>query len=343
MPDYLVVRGESHFRRIADACTFELEQALVDGLGADVYTVGVNAPAPAKTYRAVFFCANSFRIMSLLVELASRTTIRAETRVGYIFAGYMHTAKPMMNPVARMLWKRYKHLASLDTVFLGTEPFVKPISEGLKIPMHYAPMAANVYDVHARVGNRPIAITGFGRQERKVANFLSDQFNRPDSDLMFYNTNFILGTELRDWRRYRAIFWQILRQSRLSMAYDHLYYNPSGTNEITYVGPRWFEGLAAGTVVVGKTPQAPDVPRLLDWEDATIDLPDEAEPAVQAIRDLLADRSRLEAAIRRNIVNMSLKHDWRHRAVDMLNLLGLDVPGKLTDQIGELKDRAEAL
>ena len=172
---------------------------------------------------------------------------------------------------------------------------------------------------------------------------LSDSFNRPESDRLFYSTNFIRSTELIDWRRYRATFWQILRQSKLSMAYDQLYYNPSGTNEIAYVGPRWFEGLAAGTVVVGKAPQTPDVPRLLDWEDATIDLPDDAEPAVQAICDLLDDGPRVEAAICRNLVNMNLKHDWRHRAAAMLAVLGLAVPGKLTDQIGELKDRAAAL
>lgn len=343
MSDYLVIRSDSHFARIADACTFELEQALADGLGTDVYSVGAKTSAPTRTYKAVFICANDFKDLAQIVDLVDKAGIKAEMRIGYIFAGYLHRARKMMNPVAQLLWKRYKLLASLDAIFVGNENFVTPISEGLKIPMHYLPMAANVHDVNARLGNRPIAVTGFGRQEPKVASLLSDTFNRPESDRLFYSTNYIRSTALIDWRRYRATFWQILRQSKLSMAFDQLYYNPSGTNEIAYVGPRWFEGLAAGTVIIGKAPRTPDTKRLLDWEDATIDLPDEAEPAVQAICDLLDDLPRVEAAIRRNLVHMNLRHDWRHRAFDMLGTLGLDVPQNLADQIGALKDRAEAL
>ena len=343
MSDYLVIRGERFFNRIADACTFEMEGAFADGLGADVYTLGLDEPPTGKRYKAAFYFANSFKVMSEAVEEIGKQAVNADMSVGYIFAGYLHKAKPMMNPAARLLWKRYKLLRKLDTIFLGTEKFVDPISEGLRIPMHYLPMAADVRNVGAGPGSRMISITGFGRQDKAISDLLSDRFNRPDSERFYYNTNYINSKGLVDWRRYRAMFWHVLRNSELSLAFDQLHTNPTGEFEAQLRRAALVRRPRGRKCRCRKGTQIARQSRLLDWEDATIELPDAAEPAVQAICDLLGDRPRVEAAIHRNLVQMNRRHDWRHRARDMLVTLGLEVPGTLSDQIGEMSRHADSL
>lgn len=142
--------------------------------------------------------------------------------------------------------------------------------------------------------------------------------------------------------RYLPMFWQLLRRSRVSVAFDHFFAN-EGSAQISYVGPRRFEALAAGTVVLGKAPPSADRALLLDWPDAAIDLSDDPAAATDELVALLEDEPRLAAASRRNIVEMARRHDWSHRLAEMLRVEGLGLPDRLVAHIGTLEARAAAL
>jgi hypothetical protein len=204
-------------------------------------------------------------------------------------------------------------------------------------------MAANVLGAAAQpydsAVDRPIALNAFGRQKTDILNAICDRLNRPGGAELVYYTNFVKPGEAVDIGRYRDMFWHLLRKSRFSAAFDHFFANEGGAR-LSYVGPRWFEALAAGTVVIGRAPATADRDRLLDWPDAAIDLSADPASATEEFLALLADDARIRAASRENLVQMSRRHDWGHRLADILEIEGLGQPEPLRRHLEKLERNA---
>ena len=231
----------------------------------------------------------------------------------------------------------------MDFIFGGIEENIIPIAEIFNdVSLRYAPMAVDIMKINAGKQERTIDVSGFGRQEVHISNCLADTFNQPGSERFYYHTNWLAASGLSDRQRYRDMFWHILRRSKLSLSFDTLYWNPGNRSPNSYVNPRWYESLGAGTVVVGQRPTCDNVDELLDWEDSTINLPEEPEQAVEAIIKLLDEPDKIEEISKRNLVNMHRKHDWRYRIKSMFSAMSLPIPDRLNDQISELQKRADS-
>lgn len=346
MPDVIVISGRNLFSTFADCCAFELEDALVDCLGAELLCPddrGAPVSLRQSRYDLQISVALDFAKLAKQRELSTKCGVKADRAMAYVFGAYRSGMKYLRNPAIRQIWSRFKNLQRFDHFFAGIADDVDVIASVLERPVHYLPMAVNVHKINAKLQARRIDVNGFGRLDRAVSNALSDRLNRPGSDYIFYHTNTWAPGHLTDWIRYRNMFWHIQCQSKISLSFDQLYCNPTGRAKHSYVGPRWFEGLGAGTVVMGQSPKTDNAAALLDWPDSTIDLPREPEAAVAAILDLLADPQRIECASRRNLIEMNRRHDWRHRILDMLSVLQFPAPAPLQDQLKELDRRALTL
>lgn len=344
----LIVSGRARFALLADACVYDAEDAAVAALDADLLTHDTDPETLAPAYDLVIVFALSF---SRLDALRDRFIgdIRARSKgplIGYVFGGYAALVKPSSNPIKRAFGRTRKRFLAFDRIYTGIATDVPAITDHIGVRTVYVPMAANVLKVDARPygdrADRPIAINAFGRQKMEIVHALSPVVNTPESRDLLYVTNFIQAAPAADLWRYRAMFWQILRQSRLALCFDQFYAN-GGDAKLSYVGPRWFETLAAGGVVVGRAPPTPDTPVLLDWDDAAIELPDDPEAARDAVLALLADDGRIARASRAALVQMAAKHDWTHRVADMLADLGLAAPAALTARLEALAARSADL
>jgi len=344
MSKFLIISGRNHFNKIADALSIELEDVLVDCLDADVYYLGEQASEQIadKNYQVIFIAVNNFSQVIETQRLLDKTPISGEVKCAYIFGGYVHTIVSLFSPLRQRISRNYKALKQIDHIFTGVEENVRILADGLKIPVHYCPIAVDVLKIAAEVTHRPIAINGFGRQEPEISNTIADHFNRPGSNQIYFHTNFLKSTGFSDRERYRKMFWHILRQSKLSLAFDSLYYNPNGHAKHSFVGPRWYESLGAGNVVIGVAPRCPSAAKLLNWQDATIDLPQEPSLALDFITQILSDDEYIQAISRRNLKEMNRKHDWRHRISLMLNAISIELPKRLNEQLEQL-DRRSAL
>lgn len=346
MTRVLVLSGRSVNKMVVDCCALDFETCFVDALEADLHDVTAGPPPRDVEYDLVVASAINFRKLGTMLRGLDRP--RARHVIGFVFGGYdSHTAR-FRNPLRRAFDPRFRAYRMFDRMFVGIPDVPDKITRNLDLPTAYMPMGADVHRVNAMPyapdSDRPIAVVGFGRVHRPTANLLIDRMNRPGSpDIFTLNTASGVAPPLPDPERYRALFWQNMRQARLSLAYDQFYANNMGRAEYSYIGPRWLEALAAGAVVIGKAPQSEDRRILLDWEDATIDLSDDAALAVDEIYDLLADPARLQAASRANLVQMHRRHDWRHRIAGLLDDLGLARPAKLDAQLEALSRRADAL
>lgn len=350
MTRILLMSGRDRFRALADACAFDFEDAIIDATQCDVLTATGTRSGLAPGYDLAIMVAISLnQLFELDREIRRQGAMPpAQRRIAYVFGGYGAIAGRYRNPARRYLSGAARCLAGLDRLYVGIADDVGVIESSLDVPTRYLPMAANCVTAAARPfaswQDRPIAVTGFGRQHRPTAAALSDRLNRPESPELFYNTNFTgLGSTV-DRLRYRAMFWQILRKSRISLAFDHFFTDP-GRAKLSYVGPRWFEILAAGAVLAGRAPATADRARLLDWPDAAIDLPQDPEAAVDTLMTLLADEDRMRAISLRNLQEMHARHDWRHRLAEMLRQEGMSAGpdlGRALDRLAEVSGKLAA-
>lgn len=340
MKTFTILSARNLTSAIANMCTIDFENVISDALGAEILAPSGPHDAPDIKADVVFIVALDFKCLSNAIECAK---ISSNTQiVAYVFGAYLHAVKPGRNPVKSYLRRHfYRSLARVDKLFLGFDDWTSEIGEILKVDTQYLPMAADVLLTQGQPISkrfpRPVPVFSFGRQDVRLVEALADTFNNRNSSELFLNFSFLDHATANDAVRYRAMFRNVLRKSKLTLAFDQRVAPSKGGGHCSYVGPRWFECLAAGTVVVGKAPESADVPVLLDWEDAFIDLPSDVSASVDFVRSLLEDESRIQRAIAANLQNMYARHDWRHRLRDIFVECSLDVPVRLSEQLRQLE------
>jgi hypothetical protein len=78
-------------------------------------------------------------------------------------------------------------------------------------------------------------------------------------------------------------------------------------------GSRFYEGAAAGTVMLGEPPRTEEFDRQFGWSDAVIQLPIDSPDIGEILADLDRDPERLARIRRDNSRNAALRHDWVYR------------------------------
>jgi hypothetical protein len=184
--------------------------------------------------------------------------------------------------------------------------------------MHYLPIGVDAlrYGGWVPATRRFVTVNGYGRQPAAVVAGLADRLNRGGDGLFYFTSHVRLG-EASDPVRHRDLFWQILRHSRVALAYSPESCDPEGRFPCSFLGQRWYEMLAAGCVVAGKRPRATEVAQQLDWPDATIELPDDPEAAVERVLEIAADTAFIDRVGMMNYAQCLQRHDWRWRIIEL--------------------------
>jgi len=112
---------------------------------------------------------------------------------------------------------------------------------------------------------------------------------------------------------HRLLLANILRRTRYYVAYRSRVNEPEQTIGREEISGRFYEGAAAGTILLGEPPGSEEFSRQFDWPDAVIRLPFDSPEVGEVLAALDADPQRLERARRRNARQAALRHDWLHR------------------------------
>jgi hypothetical protein len=89
------------------------------------------------------------------------------------------------------------------------------------------------------------------------------------------------------------------------------------------ISARFYEGAAAGTVMIGEAPRTEEFKGQFNWPDAVIHLPFDSPDIGRILADLNNDPQRLLAIRRANAREAALRHDWLHRIRVVFDVLGL--------------------
>jgi hypothetical protein len=162
----------------------------------------------------------------------------------------------------------------------------------------------------------------------------------------YYDTVAASGHERRqrsfhvdDPAEHRLLLANLLQRSRFFVANRALVNEAEITKGQDEISGRFYEGAAAGTVMLGEAPRTDEFKRQFDWQDAVIPLPFDSPDVSKMLAELYADPQRLARISRDNVRNAALRHDWVHRLRAVYETVGL-AP---TSEMLERERRLEAV
>lgn len=245
-------------------------------------------------------------------------------------------------------WLQYeKMLAPLrqfDHVFVGHVAAPDPLSQIIDRPCSFLAPAADAlrFCPYPNAPARSIDMWAMGRRAPATHNRLLEHAKNNQDFMYFYDsakwTYFVEGaTEHRD------LTASLLKRSRYFLADRAKADEPEQTKGQQVFGPRFFEGAAAGALLIGEPPDCRVFDEYFDWPDAVVSLPHGSTKIVDLIEELDADPDRINKARRANVNNALRRHDWVHRWETVLDTLGLPAMPGVTERKTELERRAAAI
>lgn len=109
------------------------------------------------------------------------------------------------------------------------------------------------------------------------------------------------------------------------------------------ISGRFFEGAAAGTIMIGEPPRSGKYLELFDWPDHVVATPFNAPNIGETIAELEADPERCVRIRRTNMVSALRRHDWAYRCRQILTDAGMPAPAGLLARESRLRELADVV
>jgi hypothetical protein len=118
---------------------------------------------------------------------------------------------------------------------------------------------------------------------------------------------------------------------------------PEETKGQIEIGFRYYEGSAAGAVMIGQAPDCESFHTMFDWPDAVIEIKPDGSDVEGVLSDLAAHEGRLSTISRRNAAEALLRHDWVYRWKRIFDIVGLHPTDEMRLREDKLKRVAERI
>lgn len=341
-PKVAIVSARTREVAPSQNCVIECEDVMAAALSATIVPIFEPAldPRDGTGFDILVFVAISHWQLSRMISAATELRRRSGSCYAYVFDSFYHYLADWtdrfpgpLRPVARLARHELRNLQKLERIFAPTGLTIDEQEDFFGVPFTYVPIGVDAVKFGSAGQNRHIDVNGYGRQPPALSNYFSDAMNSRESDFFYHFTGHQRHAAVIDPMRHRKHFWKLLSRSKVALAYAPEAYDPHGRFDCSFVGQRWFESIAAGCVVVGRRPSAPDCIALFNWTDALIDLPEEPREAFDAVLRLLDDPERLARCSQRNHREALKQHDWRHRIADMAPLMDLKTERLVIDEL----------
>jgi hypothetical protein len=223
-------------------------------------------------------------------------------------------------------------LSEFDHIFLGYCHSVQDVARITRRPCSYLPLAVDVlrFAPASLDQPRPIAICNIGRRSPVTHQALLEESDRHQSFYYYYDTVAASGADLkqRTFRvdiphEHRRMLATLLKHSCYFIANRSYVNKPEFTAGREEISARFYEGAAAGTVMVGVAPYSEEFGRQFDWPDAVVHVPFDCPDIGRILTDLNSDTERVRAVRRNNVRESAVRHDWLHRIQVVFDRLDL--------------------
>lgn len=222
-------------------------------------------------------------------------------------------------------------LSAFDHIFLGFRNNVQDVARITGRPCTYLPFAADVlrFAPASLDQPRPINVCNIGRRSPVTHQALLWEAERQQC-FYYYDTVAASGEDLkgRTFRvesphEHRRMLATLLKRSCYFIANRSYINRPELTAGGDEISARFYEGAAAGTIMIGEAPRTEEFERQFNWPDAVIHMPFDSPDVGRVLVNLNRDPERLRAIRRNNVREAALRHDWLHRMLVVFDALGL--------------------
>lgn len=319
----------------AFACVVELEDVMVQSLGGTLVRTSDLTRLKNKTTAPSFLFISGIAMYDIieLLTLAQDYLDGFDGIYAYVFDSIITTEDLNKAAWKKSISKSYRLAKKITRLFVPVKHSVAEFQSCYQIPVSYLPLASDVLQFGDASKHKFIDVNGYGRQDIMCSELLSNAYNRRGSNRIYYHTDHMSISGVPEHYAHRRFFWQILRGSKIALAFDALAANNNGRFTFSFVGQRWFESTAAGCVIVGKRPTCPEMNELFPLENSTIELPDDERHMLPFIEALLKEPEKLALIGKNNYLHALTANDWRHRISDMLTHIPISPPEQLSLEI----------
>ena len=219
-------------------------------------------------------------------------------------------------------WMRL--LEQFDHVVFAFSKTVGAVSDFTGRRCHYVPGGVDVlrFSPYPDPPARVIDLCSIGRKWEKVHTVLRNIAARKDF-FYLYDTFQASDAQVQDHRQHREMLANIAKRSRYFLVGPAKMDSPEENQGQIEVGYRYFEGSAAGAVMLGQAPDCDPFHEMFGWPDAVIEIKTDGSDAADVLSSLSAQPERLREISRRNAMEALLRHDWVYRWKQILAIAGL--------------------
>ncbi len=220
---------------------------------------------------------------------------------------------------------RYKNyilmLAEFDLVVLYYSGSVDPLNQLVGSKGLFMPPGVDTLRFCPWLGSpqRSIDVYSAGRRSAPTHQALLRMAKEEGS---FYVHDSTSADRVLDPVEHRILFANLLKRSRYFIVNPGLIDQPAVRGNQIEIGNRYFEGAAAGAIMIGVRPDNSVFEKLFNWPEPMIELPWDSSTIADVIREYDKDPERQETIRRRNVEQALLQHDWLYRWKPCLKLWG---------------------
>jgi hypothetical protein len=234
-------------------------------------------------------------------------------------------------------------LRRFDHVVVGMHGTVGPLAEAIGRACHYVPGAVDTlrFSPHPDPPDRVIDVYSVGRKLTGVHEAL---LKLAAGRQMFYLYDTLqTGMSVAlDHRQHRDLYANTAKRSRFFMVAPGKVDLPEETGGQVEIGFRYYEGLAAGTVMIGQAPDCQPFREMFDWPDVVVPVRRDGSDVADVLLGVAGQPERMGRIARRNAREALLRHDWVHRWRRILEIAGLPPDGRMERRDRILSTLAEA-
>jgi hypothetical protein len=214
-------------------------------------------------------------------------------------------------------------LEKFDLVVLYYSQSVEPLSKMIGTKCIFLPPGVDAirFCPYPDPPERVIDVYSIGRRSEITHHaLLKIAANRS----FFYLHDTMSPHQISDATEHRQLFANIAKRSRYFIVNPGLIDRKDVRGDQVEIGNRYFEGSAAGTIMLGERPNNAEFDKLFNWPDSMIHVPYDSADIEQTIQALDRDPEKQDRIRREGVKQTLLQHDWVYRWEAILKATGLE-------------------
>ncbi len=242
-------------------------------------------------------------------------------------------------------------LKNFDHIFVGVNGAIDAIARITGRPCTYLPMGVDAlgFCPYPNPAPRFIDMCGIGRRSAITHGALL-QWAADKSAFYYYDTvqstavqggTRVTTFRVSNPREHRKLLANLLKRSRYFIANRAWADRPSLTGGKDEIAARFYEGAAAGTIMLGAPPRSDEFRRQFGWKDAVVPIPFDCRTIAETLAELEGDPERSDEIRRNGVANSLLQHDWVYRLRTIRETVGLPPTARQTAREARLRDLAD--